>query len=84
MNVADFFALGGPLASVVGDGYRHRPEQVRLADEVRTTFANGFTGFWLPRDIDGTLRVTYGGKSGETAISTAAKAPTCLTTLRLT
>ena len=41
MNVANFFASGGPLASVVGDGYRHRPEQVRLADEVRTTFRDG-------------------------------------------
>lgn len=55
-----------------------------LVDEVRTTFANGFVGFWLPRDIDATLRISYGGKVGETKISTGKDAPTCLTTLRLT
>jgi hypothetical protein len=55
-----------------------------LVDEVRTTFANGFVGFWLPRDIDATLRISYGGKVGETKISTDKDAPTCLTTLRLT
>jgi len=55
-----------------------------LVDEVRTAFANGFVGFWLPRDIDATLRISYGGKVGETKISTGKDAPTCLTTLRLT
>jgi hypothetical protein len=55
-----------------------------LVDEVRTTFANGFVGFWLPRDIEGSLRVSYDGKVGQTKISTGHDAPTCLTTLRLT
>lgn len=55
-----------------------------LVDEVRTTFANGFVGFWLPRDINGILQITYGGKSSQTEITTAAESPTCLTTLRLT
>jgi len=55
-----------------------------LVDGTRTTFANGFVGLWLPRDIEGTLRVTHDGKVGETAISTGPDAPTCLTTLRLT
>jgi hypothetical protein len=55
-----------------------------LLDEVRTTFANGFVGFWLPRDINGTLQITYGSKSGRTKITTAKESPTCLTTLRLT
>lgn len=54
-----------------------------LVDETRTTFENGFTGFWLPRDIEGTLRVTYDGKSGETQFATDEDAPTCLTTLQL-
>ncbi|MFC4056694.1 CueP family metal-binding protein [Planomonospora corallina] len=54
-----------------------------LVDETRTTFANGFTGFWLPRGIDATLTVTYGGKTGETKIYTGQDAPTCLTTLQL-
>lgn len=54
-----------------------------LVDETRTTFENGFTGFWLPRDIEGTLRVTYDGKTGETEFATDEEAPTCLTTLQL-
>ncbi len=54
-----------------------------LVDDTRTTFENGFTGFWLPRDIEGTLRVTYDGKVGEVDFSTHADAPTCLTTLQL-
>lgn len=55
-----------------------------LVDEVRTTFDNGFIGFWLPRNIEGTLKVSYDGKVGETPISTDTEAPTCLTTLQLT
>lgn len=55
-----------------------------LVDETRTTFENGFTGFWLPRNIEGTLRVTYAGKTGETEFATNEDAPTCLTTLQLT
>lgn len=41
-----------------------------LVDETRTTFENGFVGFWLPRDIKGTLRVTYGARVGEVDIVT--------------
>ncbi|MGC1214912.1 MAG: CueP family metal-binding protein [Micromonospora sp.] len=55
-----------------------------LVDEVRTTFDNGFVGFWLPRDIKGSLRVSYDGRVAETAISTGQDAPTCLTTVNLT
>ena len=54
-----------------------------LLDDTRTTFANGFVGLWLPRDITGTLRVSYDGKVGRTGFSTGPKAATCLTTLRL-
>ena len=54
-----------------------------LVDETRTTFENGFTGFWLPRNIEGTLRVTYDGKTAETEFTTDQDAPTCLTTLQL-
>ena len=55
-----------------------------IVDETMTTFDNGFVGLWLPRDIEGTLRVTYDGRTGETEIATDAEAPTCLTTLQLT
>jgi len=54
-----------------------------LVDEDRTTFANGFMGFWLPRGVKGTLSVRYGERSARTGIATDAKAPTCLTTLHL-
>lgn len=54
-----------------------------LVDETRTTFENGFTGFWLPRNIKGTLRVTYDGDTGKIDFATDQDAPTCLTTLRL-
>jgi hypothetical protein len=54
-----------------------------LVDRTTTTFANGFVGFWLPRDIEGTVRISYGGRSAETTISTDRSAPTCLTTLKL-
>jgi hypothetical protein len=54
-----------------------------LVEETRTTFANGFVGFWLPRNIEGTLEVAYDGKVGRTEISTGQDAPTCLTTLQL-
>jgi hypothetical protein len=55
-----------------------------LVDGTRTTFENGFVGFWLPSDIEGTVQVTYAGKAGQVGIRTAADAPTCLTTLQLT
>lgn len=55
-----------------------------LVDGTETTFDNGFVGFWLPRDIEGTLRISYDGKSAETDFATDEEAPTCLTTLQLT
>lgn len=55
-----------------------------LVDETRTSYANGFVGYWLPRDIKGTVRVTYGDHTGEVAFATDAEAATCLTTLHLT
>lgn len=54
-----------------------------LVDETVTTFENGFVGFWLPRDIEGTLRVSSEGRVGEIDFSTDDRAPTCLTTLQL-
>lgn len=54
-----------------------------LTDGPVTTYPNGFVGFWLPRDITGTLTVTYDGKSASSPIATDQDAPTCLTTLKL-
>ncbi len=49
-----------------------------------TTMENGFVGVWLPRNIDGTLAVSYNGLVAQAPISTFAGSDTCLTTpLRL-
>lgn len=67
------------------------PVQVRIADaggEVLvdaqvTTGANGFVGFWLPRDISGTIEVQHDGRSGSVDFTTDDDSPTCITTLQL-
>jgi hypothetical protein len=55
-----------------------------LVDETLTTYPNGFVGFWLPRDIEATLEVSYDDRSATTEIGTGPKDPTCLTTVQLT
>ena len=54
-----------------------------LVDEDRTTFDNGFSGLWLPRDIRATLAVTHDGHAYEAQIGTGKDDPTCLTTVKL-
>ena len=41
MKVKDFFVPGGPLASAVGERYRYRDEQVRLAEEIHDALREG-------------------------------------------
>ncbi len=60
-----------------------RTNKTVLVDDTLTTFDNGFVGIWLPRNIEGTIRVTRDGKSGEVDFTTDDDAPTCLTTLRM-
>ena len=55
-----------------------------LVDETVTTYDNGFVGFWLPRDIEGTIEVALEGKSVTAPIATGPEDPTCVTTLQLT
>jgi hypothetical protein len=55
-----------------------------VVDEQTTTYANGFVGFWLPRDIKGTVTVTHAGLTGTAPFATTEDSPTCMTTLRLT
>ena len=55
-----------------------------LVDETVTTFANGFVGFWLPRDIEAELEISYDGRTARSDIGTGDEDPTCLTTLQLT
>ncbi|MDX5399624.1 MAG: CueP family metal-binding protein [Actinomycetes bacterium] len=52
-------------------------------DGTVTTYDNGFVGFWLPRDIEGTISVTWDGLSATAPIATGPDDPTCVTTLQL-
>ncbi len=54
-----------------------------LVDEDATTYANGFVGFWVPKDVSGTIVVTKDGKTAESPFSSDAEGATCVTTLRL-
>ncbi|MEL4357474.1 MULTISPECIES: CueP family metal-binding protein [unclassified Luteococcus] len=55
----------------------------KLVDEDVTTATNGFVGFWLPRDVKGTVTATMDGKTGSVPFATNSDSPTCLTTLRM-
>jgi hypothetical protein len=54
-----------------------------LVDEQTTTYDNGFVGFWLPREVAGTIRVSHDGLEGEVPFSTTDDGATCVTTLQL-
>lgn len=54
-----------------------------LVEEEATTYRNGFLGYWLPRDVSGTVTVEYDGQTGEVDFSTDTESPTCVTTLQL-
>lgn len=54
-----------------------------LIDEDATTYANGFVGFWVPKDVKGTVTVTTDGKTGEVEFSSDPEGATCITTLQL-
>lgn len=54
-----------------------------LVDQDATTYANGFVGFWLPRNIKGTVTVTSEGRTGTVPFATGPEDATCLTTLRV-
>ncbi|MGW9549631.1 CueP family metal-binding protein [Citricoccus zhacaiensis] len=55
-----------------------------LIDEDTTTYANGFTGAWIPRDLTGTVTITAAGTTASTRFDSGPDGPTCLTTLHLT
>ncbi|MCK0111758.1 CueP family metal-binding protein [Ornithinimicrobium sp. F0845] len=55
-----------------------------VVDEELTTFDNGFVGLWLPRNLQGTLRVSAEDGTGQVPVSTGTDDPTCLTTIQLT
>ncbi len=56
--------------------------KVLVEDDVRT-YDNGFVGFWLPKDITGTLEITAPMGSATGSFSTYEDSPTCITTMQL-
>lgn len=54
-----------------------------VLEETTTTYANGFVGVWLPRDLTGTVVLTVDGRSVEAPLSTTVDSATCLTGLQL-
>ncbi|MDF2700696.1 MAG: hypothetical protein K0Q49_2259 [Haloplasmataceae bacterium] len=54
-----------------------------IIDDDYTSYSNGFIGVWLPKNISGTITVTYNGLSATTDISTNSNSNTCLTTMKL-
>lgn len=54
-----------------------------LVEEDATTYTNGFVGYWLPKDISGTIEVEYEDRTGSVPFSTGEGDPTCITTLQV-
>lgn len=81
-----FHALGGCQGEMVGEEVHvrivdHLGEV--LVDEQVTTRANGFVGYWLPKDAHGTVTITQGELTGVAAFETGEGDPTCVTSLQL-
>lgn len=55
----------------------------RLVDEDVSTYANGFVGFWIPRDLTGIVTVSVGAEAATTPFDSGPEGPTCLTMLQL-
>ncbi|ECF6073700.1 copper-binding periplasmic metallochaperone CueP [Salmonella enterica] len=47
------------------------------------SYQNGFIGVWLPRNMEGSIEVSYNGKTASHAIATKDDSQTCLTELQL-
>lgn len=54
-----------------------------LVDESTSTYENGFAGFWLPKDITGSLQITSASGTATQDFGTFEDSPTCITTMRL-
>ncbi|EDP8626890.1 hypothetical protein G6D98_004162 [Salmonella bongori] len=54
-----------------------------ILDKPMKSYQNGFIGVWLPRNMEGTVEVSYNGKTASHAISTKDESQTCLTELQL-
>ncbi|MFQ0835100.1 MULTISPECIES: copper-binding periplasmic metallochaperone CueP [Citrobacter freundii complex] len=54
-----------------------------VVQKAMTSYRNGFIGVWLPRNMEGTIEVSYNGKKASHAIKTMNDSQTCLTELQL-
>ncbi len=54
-----------------------------ILQEKLTSYQNGFIGVWLPRNIEGTIEVSYQGLKATSPFATQAESQTCMTTLQL-
>lgn len=81
-----YHALGGCQGELAGEDVHvtiTADDGEVLVDEDATTYTNGFVGYWLPRDVAGTITITRDGLTGEVPLDTSAEGPTCVTTLQL-
>ncbi|GKW12375.1 hypothetical protein PEC301899_26570 [Pectobacterium carotovorum subsp. carotovorum] len=54
-----------------------------IVQKTLNSHQNGFVGVWLPRNIEGTINVTYQGRVASSPFSTYSDSQTCMTTLPL-
>ncbi len=54
-----------------------------IVDEKATTYDNGFVGFWVPRNLEGTIEISHDGMVGTTDFSTSDDGATCITDLQV-
>ncbi|WP_134774432.1 CueP family metal-binding protein [Ornithinimicrobium flavum] len=81
-----YHALGGCQGELVGEEVSVTITDdagETLVQEDATTYTNGFVGFWLPKDVTGTVSITHDGMSGEVPFDTSDEGATCITTLQL-
>lgn len=81
-----FHALGGCQGELVEEEVHVTivdDAGTTLVDENVTTWANGFVGYWLPKDANGTVTITQGELTGDSPFATRDGDATCVTTLQL-
>lgn len=76
---ADLGELRGTKVHVVINNAANTP----LVDADVTTHANGYAGFWLPRDQAGFITVTMDGLTGQTDYGTHPDSDTCQSQIHL-
>lgn len=79
-------SLAGCQGELVGEDFDVRitdDSGAVLVDGSVTSYENGFVGFWLPKDITGTLEIGSDRGSAVEEFATSPDSPTCLTTVQL-